>query len=151
MSAAEGGEELKVMDWSLCCLCQGDVIDDLRCPANKECYNSAYYTLQKDLLDFDSINALPDALSLERLNDGSGIAKTLLTKKAKYHKSCRTMLNRQMFLRAEKSKRKLQHGDVAISPKKTRSSFSACVSRIEPECILCKLVAMEGLHRASNK
>ena len=106
------------------CLCQGDVIDDLHYHASRSASIQHNDTLQKDLLDFDSINALPDAVSLKRL---SGISKTLASsKKAKYHKSCRTMLNRQMFLRAEKSKRTLQHDDVALSPKKTLDPTGNC-------------------------
>lgn len=67
--------------WSLCCLCQGGTNDNMHCPANKECFNSVYDIPEKDLLDFDSINDLPDYKSHKCVNDGSGIAKTLLASK----------------------------------------------------------------------
>ena len=78
--------------------------EDLRCPASHPQYHSAYDTLEKDITDFESINALQDGIKLTYLNDGSGIAKTLLANNAVYHKSWRSNCNGNLFKR-ERCKR----------------------------------------------
>ena len=73
--------------------------EGLRCPVSHPQYHSAFDTLEKDITDFESINALPDGIKLTFLNDGSGIAKTLLANNALNHKYCRSNCNGNMFKR----------------------------------------------------
>ena len=146
------GKTIRSIDWTMCCLCQTGSKKDLRCPADQERFHSAYDNLEKDHLDFDSISALPDLLSLACLNDGSGIAKTCLINRANYHKNCRSQYNQDKFRRAEeRNKRKIKFGVHSPSPKKTRSSFSASFSRDIPECIVCGGDSeTDDLHKASS-
>ena len=74
---------------------------------------------------------LPLGVTLGALNDGSGVAKTLLSNKAKYHNVCRTKVRAYVAERAI-AKRKQQESDdeeETVSPKKTRSSFIASFDR----------------------
>ena len=117
--------------------------EGLRCPASHPQYYSAYDTLEKDITDFESINALPDGIKLTYLNDGSGIAKTLLANNALYHKSCRSNCNGNMFKR-EGCKR-VSQSQTPTSPKKTRSSFNASFNRMVPARVMCG--RREDLHK----
>jgi hypothetical protein len=63
--------------------------EQLRHPYKKEQYHKAYSTLETNLLLFRELEEIPFGINLRRLGiDGSGIAKTLLEKEAKYHHSC---------------------------------------------------------------
>ena len=108
--------------------------EGLRCPASHPQYHSAYDTVEKDITDFESINALPDGIKLTYLNDGSGIAKTLLANNAQYHKSCRSNCNGNMFKR--ESCKRVSQSQTPPSPKKTRSSFNASFDRMVPARVM---------------
>ena len=88
-------------DWALCCLCQVDSSKkDLRCPFNKEYLHKAYETLADDLKNFvENYVPLPLGVTLECVDDGSGIANTLLKNKAKYHNRCRSLFRSYMVER----------------------------------------------------
>lgn len=131
-------------DWSKCCLCQKSKKEDLRCPANYKRldYTSSYITLADNLIGFQDIHSVPLHINLARLDDGTGIANTLVTNSARYHKSCYTACNSRMLDRAgDQRQRKISNqleGNQASgepSPKKTRSSLDCAVT--EDECILC--------------
>lgn len=71
---------------SLCCPCQEQSNNDLRCPYKKECYHSVYHTLENDLKRFVDKNIpLPLGMNMECVDDGSGVVRTLLKNEAKYH------------------------------------------------------------------
>ncbi|MES9879449.1 MAG: hypothetical protein ABW185_01030 [Sedimenticola sp.] len=102
--------------------------------------------------DFESINAVPEGISLSHLNEGTdGVAKTLLNHKAIYHKGCRTKCNSSTFKRVSTSKRHRASPAATPSPKKTRSSFNASYDREIPECVVCGLGdEVETLHKARS-
>ena len=91
---------MDTMDWGLCCLCQTDTPQKtLQTP--KE---DGLVSLETDLKDFNIIDAtnLPSGINvtISQLNDGSGIAATLKTNDAKYHKTCRSYCSSSRVKRA---------------------------------------------------
>ena len=132
-------------DWTLCCLCQ-DHSDkkDLRCPFNKECHHKAYETLADDLKNFVTNDVLlPLGVNLECLDDGSGVASTLLKNKAKYHNRCRSLFRSYMVER-ELRKREKTESEEETSPKKTRLSLCATLDRDKPQCVYCEKYEGDG-------
>lgn len=128
-------------DWKLCCLCQSKSDRELRCPLYKECHQKAYQTLENELKAFHENSVeLPLGVTLESFDDGSGIAQTLSKNKAKYHDACRHRFRSHIIKRAlEKRRREGSDSDgEAISPKKTRSCFSASLPRDEIQCVCCE-------------
>ena len=73
------------INWELCCLCQQDNNELLQTPMDEGLVN-----LERDLNEF-KISAVPSGVtvSLDQLNDGSGVAATLRSNTTKYHKTCR--------------------------------------------------------------
>ena len=107
-------------DWALCCLCQVNS-KELRSPHTKVCWQGAYRTLEDDLTHFDTEKVpLPLGLNLKCLDDGSGIASTLLKNKAAYHNGCRSLI-RPLIVKRELQKRYKDNEDkeAPVSPKKT--------------------------------
>ena len=67
-------------DFIKCCFCQGkERHDDIRHPYAKAQHHSSYQRIEEDVLRW-STNAVPLPYNLDpkRLDDGSGIANTLL-------------------------------------------------------------------------
>ena len=117
--------------WDLCCLCQSDKEEKLQTPKEE-----GLLTLERDLNDFKKYNVVPNSVvvSLDKLDDGSGIAKTLKLKKARYHKSCRSYCSSSRVKRLCTQ----DEGDVGISPKKLRSNETAHNRACEAKyCIIC--------------
>lgn len=145
-----------VTDWSLCCLCQEQSNKDLRCPYKRECYHSAYQTLEDDLKRFVQNNIpLPLGMNLDCVDDGSGVASTLLKNEAKYHNGCRGRF-RSYIVERELDKRTRAESDSEEnpSPKKTRSSFSASLDRTNLQCVCCEKFqdeASEPIYRARSQ
>lgn len=134
-----------VTNWALCCLCQGQSRTDLRYPYSKECYHSAYHTLEKDLLGFVSNDIpLPLGVNPQNLDDGSGIANTLLANKASYHNGCRVLFRPAMLQREQRKRDKPKTEEATISPKKTRLSFNAKLDRKIPQCVYCEKLQTDG-------
>ena len=133
-------------DWALCCLCQVDSSKkDLRCPFNKEYLHKAYETLADDLKNFAENDVpLPLEVTLECLNDGSGIANTLLKNKAKYHNRCRSLFRSCMVERELHKRGKSESEEETISPKKIRLSFTATLDSERPQCVYCEKYDEDG-------
>ena len=132
-------------DWELCCLCQEESRRDLRCPYNKECHHKAYGTLENDLKNFVANDVpLPLGVNLECLDDGSGIAQTLLKNKAKYHNGCRSLFRCNMMERELNKRKQEDNKETIVSPKKTRSSFNATLDRLCPQCVCCEKFEVDG-------
>ena len=98
----------------------------------KECHHDAYKTLESDLNNFVQ-NDIPLCLgvNLQCLDDGSGIASTLLKNQAKYHNGCRSHFC-PLVVQCELDRRTreiLDEEEETVSPKKTRSSFNASLDR----------------------
>ena len=130
----------KEIDWTLCCLCQKKSATELRCPYKKVCYHNAYQTLEDDLKNFvENDVPLLFGVNLECINDGSGIANTLLKNEAKYHHGCRGCFRSHIVQRAlDKRAREESDSEDIFSPKKTRSSFSATLNHDKIQCVCCQ-------------
>lgn len=137
----------KDTDWTLCCLCQEQNKKDLRCPYVKECYHNAYQTLEYDLNQFVQNHVpLPLGVTLECLDDGSGIANTLLKNEAKYHNGCRAHFRSHILERAldKRARDESDSVEATFSPKKTRSSFNASLDPTRLQCVCCELCQDES-------
>ena len=95
---------VKPHDWNLCLLCQDDNEEQLQCPADSKRSNigAGYVTLSENLIKFNEIGCLPKSVNLNALDDGTGIANTLVQNHAKYHKSCYLRYNSTMLKRVQK-------------------------------------------------
>ena len=115
------------VDWTKCILCQETTSEPLQCPGNSrrsdiEC-GTGYHTLASNILQFSEIRSLPIPIDVEKLNEGEGIAETLMQRKAKLHKSCRNKFSNMKLKRGDKRKREEEPG----SPQ--HSKFTRACSR----------------------
>ena len=98
------------MDWNKCILCQETTSEPLQCPRNSRRFDIAcgtvYHTLASNILQFSEIRSLPIPINVEKLDEGGGIAETLMQRKAKLHKSCRNKFSNMKLKRADKGKDK---------------------------------------------
>ena len=76
------------INWKLCCLCQEEKDDRLQCMISAKGLKCGYDYLATNLLKFQNLNSLPMNVNLDKLDEGSGIAETLQSHSAMYHKSC---------------------------------------------------------------
>lgn len=115
------------IDWKLCALCQETKEESLQCPANSKRTDrgAGYKSLAEHLLLFSELGITPFAISLEQLNDGSGIENTLLNNKASWHKSCRDKVNSTKLKRAQKRRDQEEDATSHIPVKTRRSSLAA--------------------------
>eukprot|EP00745_Piridium_sociabile_P026549 TRINITY_DN4240_c0_g1_i3.p1 TRINITY_DN4240_c0_g1~~TRINITY_DN4240_c0_g1_i3.p1 ORF type:complete len:1496 (-),score=398.92 TRINITY_DN4240_c0_g1_i3:837-5324(-) len=125
-------------DWNKCCICQTDKKEELTSPlANPtKRVGDGYTLLGKNIPRFNSINEMPIKLYPARLDDGSGIEKTLMKNKAQYHVSCRLLFNNTKLERAEKR-------SAPAADRDEKSSSSSKIQRRTPdpknsECFLCE-------------
>ena len=115
----------KVTDYARCCCCQDKTKVNLRTPYNRQQDHEAYNSLEKDLKDLvDNGIVLPWGLNLTCIDNGDGIAKTLLDSKAIYHAKCRTKIRKLIKPirdRAEEEQNKNNNNDedTHCSPAKT--------------------------------
>ena len=133
----------KDIDWKLCCLCQSIKDDVLQTPTEQ-----GLITLEKDLTDFKQLNALPTGVNISNIDDGSGVASTLLSRAAVYHKSCRSSCNNYRFKRLRDSLERQGEKAAVYSPKKLRSSFEACSENVS--CIICEGEDPNDLRKTST-
>ncbi len=89
------------MNWGLCCLCQSDTTQEALQTPKEE----GLISLERDLNDFNAINpnTLPSNINVsisQQLNDGLGIAATLKSHNAQYHKTCRRYCSSSRVKRA---------------------------------------------------
>ena len=126
----------RTTDYKICWLCQiGSHRDKgIRKPYVRPQDHGSYQDIEDDIALLQSKNVpLPYGLNFDSINDGSGIANTLLNNKAIFHHNCRDGLKK---LR-KRSTEELAEDEVDLSPKKTRKDFNASFSRDHPRCIKC--------------
>ena len=77
-------------------MCQGGNTKNLKDPnrsLNLGHALSTYQTAEKNVLNFTDNNILlPHGLKVQHIDDGSGIANTLMKNKAVHHDKCRVLL-----------------------------------------------------------
>ena len=130
------------MNWELCCICQEKKDEQLQTPKKE-----GLASIENDLTDFKAIGVIPTGMKVTwaQLDEGQGIAETLLTHNAKYHKICRTYCSNSRLRRFTENKSIEQN-----SPKKLRSSYAASSShQTSPCCIICE-GQDENLHKVST-
>jgi len=100
-----------------------------------------YQSLAENLVKFDELGKLPRTLQLGRLNERQGIEATLVTIKAKWHKTCRFRYNNQMLQRTKK--REHQSPERNDAPHKS-IRLQSSLEPSEALCFFCgkKLVVM---------
>src|SRR5207244_4765802 len=137
--------------WDICILCQVVTEDSLQCPfrSTKQPVGSGYQSLADDPLRFQALQHVPMNLNLERLDDGNGIASTLMANRAGWHKKCRLKYNKKAF--EEQSRGELSaEQQQSSSAVKTRSVHSH-PQYTEPICFFCNEPAgLTVLHEVST-
>ena len=90
-----------------------------------------YHTIANDLLEFQEMDSLPNALGkrLASLSSPEELSKLLMDKRAGFHKSCTGMYNKQKLERKRKSYEKQ-------SRKMTRLSTS--LKNFSENCLFCE-------------
>ena len=106
------------------------------------------HTLASNILQFSVIRSLPIPINVEKLDEGGGIAETLMQRKAKLHKSCRNKFSNMKLKRADK--RKIQEEPESLNVLNfTRACSGATTSKTEKSCFFCGR-SSETLHEAST-
>ena len=126
------------INWELCCLCQEEKDDHLQCPINAKGPKCGYEYLATNLLEFQKLNSLPVNVNLDKLDEGSGIAETLQSHAAMYHKSCYLKYTSNKVRRLQK--RVSVTSDDESSSKKTRSQLNVSIcQQVQsiPKCFFC--------------
>lgn len=144
------------IDWSLCILCQKNSQENLQCPANKSKRadkGAGYKSVAENLEHFFELGVLPFDISVDQLNDGSGIENTLVRNNASWHKSCKDAINNTKLKRAQKRKQQDEEQGENSSVKTRRSSYGQGKERSETreKCFFCNETSESaGLHKAST-
>jgi hypothetical protein len=129
------------VDWNQCILCQESSSEKVICPTT-----AGYTSLVENLNAFAEHNALPPSISIERLDDGSGLLSTFITRGAKYHKLCRNKydvqkLNRLLTQSSNTSANCLAESspnkDCATSPSVMNTRSSGICVDIKTTCLFC--------------
>ena len=115
---------LRDTDWSLCCLCQTSG-GNTTCPATNG-YPESYNTIANNVIALDKINQLPFPIDIRRLDNGSGIAASLLENKAIIHKACRIKTDDERVRRAQKRAAKTDNSSEVTSSPKKNSQHRRC-------------------------
>jgi hypothetical protein len=118
-------------DWTMCVICQENTGAALVSPTDV-----GYNTLATNLQDFHDLQRLPANLCLKRLDNSSGIADTLKTNQAKWHKNCYSTLNAAKVVRLPKLA-KAKEEISGPSPVKTRLSLGGPAAFPQHSCLFC--------------
>ena len=122
------------INWELCCLCQEEKDDHLQCPISAKGPKCGFEYLATNLLEFQKLNSLPVNVNLDKLDEGSGIAETLQSHAAMYHKSCYLKYKVRRL-----QKRVSVTSDDESSSKKTKSQLNVSIcQQVQsiPKCFL---------------
>ena len=123
---------MDAINWEICCLCQEEKDERLQTPRGED-----RASIKKDLNGFKAIHVTPSGLKVSwaQLDEGQGIAQTLQTHNAKYHKVCRTYCSNSRLRRFSEK----EDFDDQNSPKKLRSSSAVSSAPQKcPCCIICE-------------
>ena len=111
----------KVIQWDKCYLCQKSTKEKLSCPAAyaetqpaiKANYNAEqeYYKIAHSIKEFHKMGCMPVILDVIALDEGEGIARTLLLRRASHHCKCQMKFKPVRLEQAKK--RSLDKGEMA--------------------------------------
>ncbi|KAG7162446.1 hypothetical protein Hamer_G007990 [Homarus americanus] len=122
-------------NWELCVICQDKKAERLRYPAASKRHDggAGYKLLADNLLAFNELGEVV-GVYIEGHDEGEGIERTLTTRQAKWHKSCRVRYDNLKLQRAQKRKessgQEAGSGTSASSTKRTRSN-TTCVDSMK--------------------
>lgn len=145
------------INWKLCVICQLATSEPLQCPANSKRSDkgAGYKSFSESVKSFQDLGEIPLGFDPNKIDDGSGIEKSLIEYKASWHKSCRNKFNATELKRALKRKASdFKEKNPEDSPCKTRrSSVHSRQSDSEPlRCFFCdRIDDISNLHCASTK
>ncbi len=78
------GSQIVSIDWSKCVLCQEETNSTIICPARSKRDDTeiGYHSLASNCQHFHKLESVPVVINIDLLNDGSGLANTLISNKA---------------------------------------------------------------------
>lgn len=124
-------------DWIKCDICQQNSLESLQCPADSKRSDIStglgYSTFAANVIRFHALQQLPTHIDLNRLDDGNGIAATLLQHTAKWHISCHMKFNSTKLQRAEKRQASLDDNEPGPSTSKKFTRRSGKFEERGPE------------------
>ena len=128
-------------NWDLCVLCQKSPQKSgnmpLTYPNRHKATGSGYEKLEFWIHEFQKLDALPHNINISRIDDGSGISKTLQKNNAGWHRKCYLSYCNDKLKRAQMkaNKRKSENvGADCASPVKTRKSIGPLPSSNKNVC-----------------
>lgn len=76
------------MDWGRCIICQKSEKEELQSPANSKRRDAGagYTSFVRNLEEFQNLGITPAMINFEYLDEGQRIEKTLVVRKASWHK-----------------------------------------------------------------
>lgn len=157
------------IDWEKCIVCQATSAEKLECPALNPILSrrhAGYLSLSIKLTELRNYDyTLPSKFKIEKLDNGTGFEQTLLTNRAKWHKSCVGLFRNPIKYAALLSKlttaqekvADAEDGEIVSAPtasgsRQTRSAGVGPVQLKGNVCFLCKSEDLpENLHLCSTK
>ena len=119
------------IDWNKCYICQEHSTEKLSCPATYEKtpqgksrgYVAAneYERIEQSFNDLHNYSELPADVNAKALDEGDGIAKTLISHDAKHHRSCFQKIKPVRVAQAEKRAGQKRKSNVNETPRKWKS------------------------------
>ena len=132
-------ETSKETDWFLCVLCQKDDEAHLQNPAiyrETKRENTGYISLANNIDILHKLCALPfDRELIEWVNDGSGIAETLIKNNAKWHTNCKASCSNRDITSTKERKAKAEPPSSTSTPVKKKLRFST--EKVEADTEVC--------------
>ena len=94
------------INWKLCVICQLKTSEPLQCPASSKWSDKGdgYRSFSESIKSFQDLSEMPLDFDPNKIDDGSGIEKSLIEYKASWHKSYRNKFNGTEIKRALKRK-----------------------------------------------
>ena len=126
------------INWKLCLFCQKNMDNEnVRRPFQIERFHDSYDGIESDLKNFTAKGIeIPFKLDLNAIDNGSGIAKTLLQSQACFHHNCRVKIRPRLFGREPK----MRENNAAENPpfkRIKRSDNTIANDRSALICISC--------------
>lgn len=94
---------VQTTNWDICVLCQehgGTLVSPSA---------TGYASLAEHLSSLHELNSVPLNINVSRLDDGDGMEETLVTHRAKWHKTCYVLCNATKVERARKRRENISH------------------------------------------
>ena len=84
---------IAAFDWEKCLLFQQTTGEPLQCPADMMQSDvdpgTGYHSVASNIQRFHELDALPMNISMSSIDDGCGIAETLMKHRRKWHRHCK--------------------------------------------------------------